>query len=161
MTAKGLREERRRTELAERRIVRRELVRHGWVVGALAVAFLASGAAGLIHEVVWVRLLGFVFRSRPIAELASAAAPWQRRSLALAIATGSLLFLSEPMKLYYSEPFWIKISCLALVVVFDFTLRKRAARGDASRLGARLAGLVSLALWSGVAWGGRWIGFSG
>jgi hypothetical protein len=122
------------------------------------VSFAALGGVVLLLN---LRLLGFVFRSRPIAELASAAAPWQRRSLALAIATGSLLFLSEPMKLYYSEPFWIKISCLALVVVFDFTLRKRAARGDASRLGARLAGLVSLALWSGVAWGGRWIGFSG
>jgi len=35
----------------------------------LALAFLASGAAGLIHEVVWVRLLGFVFG---VSELAMA-----------------------------------------------------------------------------------------
>jgi spermidine synthase len=39
------------------------------VVGALAAAFQLSGAAGLIHEVVWVRLLGFVFG---VSELAMA-----------------------------------------------------------------------------------------
>ncbi len=38
-------------------------------MGALALAFLVSGAAGLIHEVVWVRLLGFVFG---VSELAMA-----------------------------------------------------------------------------------------
>jgi hypothetical protein len=122
------------------------------------VSFAALGGVVLLLN---LRLLGFVFRSRPIEELASAAVPWQRRSLALALATGSLLFLSEPMKLYYSEPFWIKISCLALVVAFDFTVRRRATRASAGGFSARLAGLVSLALWSGVAWGGRWIGFSG
>ena len=68
-TAKVSRQERRRAELAERRHVRHSHGRAGWVVGALAVAFLVSGAAGLIHEVVWVRLLGFVFG---VSELAMA-----------------------------------------------------------------------------------------
>ena len=52
-------------------------------------------------------------------------------------------------------------STLALVVVFDFTIRTRATRGSASGAMAQLAGLVSLVLWSGVAWGVRWIGSSG
>ena len=69
-TAKVTRQERRRAELVERRAVRHA---HGarthWVVLALAGAFLFSGAAGLIHEVVWVRLLGFVFG---VSELAMA-----------------------------------------------------------------------------------------
>jgi hypothetical protein len=122
------------------------------------VAFATLGGAVLFLD---LRLLGWLFHSQPVARLAEAVGPWQRGSLALAVATGSLLFLSEPMKLYHSEPFWIKISCLALVVVFDFTVRSRATRGNASGLGARLVGLISLVLWSGVAWGGRWIGFSG
>jgi spermidine synthase len=63
------RQERRRAELVERRTVRRERSHRTWVVGALAAAFLFSGAAGLIHEVVWVRLLGFVFG---VSELAMA-----------------------------------------------------------------------------------------
>jgi spermidine synthase len=32
-----------------------------WVVPVLAVVFLCSGSAGLVHEVVWARLLGRVF----------------------------------------------------------------------------------------------------
>jgi spermidine synthase len=38
-----------------------------WVVPALAVAFLLSGSAGLVHEVVWVRLLGLVFGATSLA----------------------------------------------------------------------------------------------
>ena len=69
-TAKVTRQERRRAELVERRAVRHAHgARSGWVVAALAGAFLFSGAAGLIHEVVWVRLLGFVFG---VSELAMA-----------------------------------------------------------------------------------------
>ncbi len=122
------------------------------------VAFAALGGAVLLVN---LRLLGLLFRSHPVARLAEAARPWQRGSFALSLATGSLLFLSEPMKLYYSEPFWIKISCLALAVVFDFTVRRPVTRAGLSGVSGRLVGLVSLLLWSGVAWGGRWIGFSG
>jgi spermidine synthase len=59
--ADSSRSERRRAQLAERRSDRRERAYPKWVASALGVAFLLSGAAGLVHEVVWVRLLGFVF----------------------------------------------------------------------------------------------------
>ncbi len=38
-----------------------------WTVPILAVAFLLSGAAGLIHEVVWARLMGHVFGATSLA----------------------------------------------------------------------------------------------
>ena len=38
-----------------------------WTVPILAAAFLLSGAAGLIHEVVWARLLGHVFGATSLA----------------------------------------------------------------------------------------------
>ena len=60
-TADSSRRERRRAQIAERRGGRRERAHPRWVGTALGVAFLLSGAAGLVHEVVWVRLLGFVF----------------------------------------------------------------------------------------------------
>ena len=59
--ADSSRSERRRAQLAERRGERRERGHPKWVAPALGAAFLLSGAAGLVHEVVWVRLLGFVF----------------------------------------------------------------------------------------------------
>jgi spermidine synthase len=59
--ADSSRSARRRTQLAERRVERRERAAPKGISTALGVAFLLSGAAGLVHEVVWVRLLGFVF----------------------------------------------------------------------------------------------------
>jgi spermidine synthase len=38
-----------------------------WVVPALAVVFLLSGSAGLVHEVVWGRLLGHLFGATSLA----------------------------------------------------------------------------------------------
>jgi hypothetical protein len=67
------------------------------------------------------------------------------------------------MKAYYSFAFWIKMASLALVLLYTFTLRRRITRNDSildrPRM-ARLAAIASLTLWFGVAWGGRWIGFS-
>jgi hypothetical protein len=125
------------------------------------VAFAVLGGTVLIVD---LRLLGFLFREQPVARLADNVFPWQRGSLAVALSSGVLLFFSESMKLYYSDPFWVKIACLALAIAFHFTVRLRVAmaeEGTMRPLFRRLAALVSLALWSGVAWGGRWIGFSG
>ena len=125
------------------------------------VAFAALGGTILLVD---LRLLGLLFRSQPAGRLVEDVRPWQRASLAAALASGSLLFLSEPMKLYYSGPFWVKIACLVPAILLTFTVRPRVARADEPGKGpfrSRLAAIVSIALWSGVAWGGRWIGFSG
>jgi spermidine synthase len=66
-TARPSRRQRRRAEIVERRAERRTPPRRDLVVPALAVAFLLSGSAGLIHEVVWSRLLGHVFGATSLA----------------------------------------------------------------------------------------------
>jgi hypothetical protein len=110
-----------------------------------------------------LRLLGAGLVKQPVAQLAAAVEPWLLGSLVLMITTGSLLFLSEATKAYYSFPFWVKMASLVLALLFTFTVRRRVTRAD---LGAdrpllgRTVALVSLTLWFGVAWGGRWIGFS-
>ncbi|TMA60935.1 MAG: hypothetical protein E6J75_00115, partial [Deltaproteobacteria bacterium] len=63
--AKPARRERRRAELAERKSEPR--VRSDGTVRTLGVAFLVSGAAGLMHEVVWSRLLSHVFGATSLA----------------------------------------------------------------------------------------------
>src|SRR6185369_7408493 len=60
------RQTRRQDQLAERRQQTRRSARvlrdrEPWLVPVLGGAFLVSGAAGLIHEVVWTRLLGHLF----------------------------------------------------------------------------------------------------
>jgi uncharacterized membrane protein YhdT len=113
--------------------------------------------------IVDLRLLGLGLRSRPVEEIAAQARPWMLGSLALMFASGSLLFLSEATKCYYSFPFWFKMSSLLLAILFTFTIKSRVIGNNVDQkhpLLAKATGLVSLGLWFGVAWGGRWIGFS-
>jgi len=113
--------------------------------------------------IVDLRLLGVGLSRQPVAQLSGAVEPWLLGSLALMFTSGIPLFLSEAIKLYYSIPFWVKMTSLLLALLFTFTVRRRVTRtgltSDRPLLG-RLTALISLGLWFGVAWGGRWIGFS-
>jgi uncharacterized membrane protein YhdT len=109
------------------------------------------------------RLLGIGLRSQSTEHVAEQARPWMLGSLALMIASGGLLFLSEATKCYYSFPFWFKMCSLALAIVFTLAVKTRLIQKGLDLrfpLLGKLAALVSLGLWFGVAWGGRWIGFS-
>ena len=125
------------------------------------VAFAVLGGTVLVTD---LRLLGVAMRTQPTAQVAREARPWLLGSLLVMITSGVLLFLSEAIKCYYSFPFKVKITCLLLAIVFTWTLHKRVALADDATIGpikGRLAAVISLALWGAVAWGGRWIGFSG
>jgi hypothetical protein len=125
------------------------------------VAFSVLGGAVLLMD---LRLLGLVMRTQPAARIARDSRPWLAGSLAVMMASGILLFLSEAVKCYYSFPFKVKMISLFLAIVFTWTLHRRVAVAEEGRFGAlqgRLVALVSLVLWGAVAWGGRWIGFSG
>ena len=79
------------------------------------------------------------------------------------LTTGILLFLAEAIKCYYSLAFAVKMTSLLLAIIFTFTVRRKVALADEGRVGplwGRLVAVVSVALWSGVGIGGRWIGFS-
>lgn len=110
-----------------------------------------------------LRLLGLGLKDRAVSELALDARPWMLTGLAIMIVTGIPLFLSEPIKLYYSTAFWIKITTLPIALAFAFTVRARVALADPVHGTARrqqLVGALSIALWVTVAVAGRWIGFS-
>ena len=120
---------------------------------------VTAGAVLLVD----LRLLGFGLGRQPVPQLAKDAEPWLMGSLALMFASGIPLFLSESIKCYYSFAFWLKMISLFLVLLFTFTVRRRVTRTvdtSARPLVGKVVALVSLALWGGVGWGGRWIGFS-
>jgi hypothetical protein len=124
---------------------------------------LALSVVGGAVLIVDLRLLGFGLHTQPIADLAREARPWLAGSLIVMLVTGVGLFLSEPMKCYASAAFAVKMICLALAIVFTFTVRTKVTMAGEGRVRPRwlkLVALVSLALWFGVAASGRWIGFS-
>ena len=113
--------------------------------------------------VVDLRLLGVGLRKQSAAQLWANTQPWLLGSVTLMFASGVPLFLSESIKCLYSFAFWVKMTSLFLVLLFTFTVRRRVITKGLSaerpQLG-RLTALTSLVLWFGVAFGGRWIGFS-
>jgi hypothetical protein len=124
-------------------------------------ALAVIGGAVLIVD---MRLLGFGLKKTSVAELARDAQPWVTGSLILMLITGICLYASEATKCYASAAFWIKMVSLLLAMAFTYTVKKRVAAGDEKTYSLatnKLVGLVSLVLWFGVAWGGRWIGFGG
>jgi len=113
--------------------------------------------------IVELRLLGAGLTRQPVAQLAAGAQPWLFGGVTLMFASGIPLFMSESIKAYYSFAFWIKMASLFLVLLYTFTLRRRVTGTNLVTnrpLLARSLAVMSLSLWFGVAWGGRWIGFS-
>jgi hypothetical protein len=111
--------------------------------------------------VVDMRLLGTGLRKSPISELGTQAHPWLVGATILMLATGVLLWISEPIKLYYNDSFWWKVRALPFALIFTYTIRRRVVRvATEANTRTRLVGIVSLALWFTVAAAGRWIGFS-
>ena len=109
-----------------------------------------------------MRLLGLGLRAQPAAKLTRELQPWMAGALAGMIATGIPMFLSEAIKCYYSPPFWYKMGLLVVAAIFAFTVRRKVATAEPGRVPmflVRLTAVVSLALWFGVGFAGRWIAF--
>jgi uncharacterized protein DUF6644 len=124
-------------------------------------ALAVIGGAVLIVD---MRLLGLGLKKTSVAQLARDAQPWMTGSLIVMLASGIALYSSEATKCYQSPAFWIKMISLLLAMIFTYTIRRRTAAADdqgISPLASKSVGVLSIALWFMVAWGGRWIGFGG
>ena len=129
-----------------------------------SIHLLALATIGGAVLLVDMRLLGLGLRQQTVRDVARYAQPILVSSLIVLLLTGFGLFVSEAIKCYYSTPFWIKMTSLALAMLFTFTIKRKATltgTGTAGPAMLRVVALVSLVLWFGVAASGRWIGFSG
>src|SRR6266853_2736008 len=120
---------------------------------------LVAGSVLLVD----LRLLGVGLSKQPAAQLWAGARPWLLGGVTLMFASGIPLFLSASIKCLYSFAFWVKMTSLFLVLLFTFTVLRRVTQMDLTSdrtVQGRVTALISLVLWFGVAWGGRWIGFS-
>jgi putative copper export protein len=122
----------------------------------LALALL-GGSVILVD----LRFFGLGMTQKPLPELSRDIQPWLRLSLAVMLASGFLLFMSEAAKMYTNEAFRFKMFFLALALIFTFAVHPRFTRTEekGSRITGRLVALTSMALWACVGLGGRAIGF--
>jgi hypothetical protein len=123
---------------------------------------LGLGVLGGAVLIVDLRLLGFGLIGKTPAYVLEQARPWHLAAIAVMFTTGIPLFLSEAVKCYWSDAFWVKMAALVLALLFTFGVRNRWVRSHPELPPWQSKGIAvcSVALWLTVAAAGRWIGFS-
>ena len=117
--------------------------------------------------IVDLRLLGLASRRRPFTRVTADVLKWTWLAFALTVATGLLMFTTRADVYFHNVYFRLKMGLLALagvnMLVFELTTGRRAATWDHDEIpprAGRVAAALSLALWIGVIFMGRWIGFT-
>jgi len=123
---------------------------------------IGLGVLGGTILVLNLRLLGISFRSERTSDLAKDVRPWTIGSLVVMLVSGFLLFSTEAVKMYGNWAFRWKMIFLVSAILFTFTIHRKVASSDESRIAPMwriFVALLSLLLWSGVGLGGRAIGY--
>lgn len=138
-----------------------------WVYPILNVLHCAGIllVAGTI-VVVDLRLLGLGLRRQPVSSVVGQVVPWALFGFGFMAVTGSLLALSEPVRLYKSLFFPWKLAFLALAglnaLCFHLGVYRGVSGWDlncATPARARMAGIVSIVCWICVIAAGRAVGY--
>jgi Family of unknown function (DUF6644) len=117
--------------------------------------------------VVDLRLLGLASTRRPVSRVSSGILPLTWGAFAVAVASGSLLFISNATK-YLENGYFVAKIFLILAAGLNMAIFHGISAKDLPRwehqttppLSARLAGGLSILLWVSVVACGRWIGFT-
>lgn len=117
--------------------------------------------------VINLRLLGLGRRGRPVSRLVRTLVPCMYFSLVLLLITGIVQTITEPVRQFITPAFWWKMFMIVVVVWvtqwFSRSVRENPAKWDSVATRPRIApviALVSLALWIGIIYCGRFIAYT-
>jgi Family of unknown function (DUF6644) len=131
-----------------------------WAFPVCEILHILGFAIGIgTITMVDLRLLGIGMKKESSADLWKDTFPWTLAGLALALITGPLIFSSDPNMYLRNASFRFKLTALALAIIFNYTIHRWVALKQASGGVAVLTGVVSLALWVSVIFGGIFIAF--
>jgi hypothetical protein len=108
-----------------------------------------------------LRLVGVAYRGTPFSEVQARLFPWQMVGMGVTSLAGLLLLYMQPMRYFGKVLYWIKIALIVLAgvnaLLFHFTTYRSVAKWDTAGppLGAKVAGVLSLAMWACIVAFGR------
>jgi hypothetical protein len=139
----------------------------GWIVPTVqTVHILAIAAVMSSVLMIDLRLLGILGRDQPLARVSERFLPVIWWTLPILLATGILMIIGEPVRSLESPVFQLKMALL--VVAMIVTLSYQVALGSdpsfwdlsiGRREGARIIAVLSLLVWAGIVFAGRWIAY--
>jgi hypothetical protein len=131
-----------------------------WLFPAIeSTHLLALALLGGSVLIMALSILGWGLKT-PVAELYKSAHRYMNGAVIVLLLTGVLLGISEPVKLYGRQAFWVKMISLAIALLLTyFAFNPLIKRGAAGASVGSIA-VLTIAAWLTVAMAGRWIGFS-
>ena len=140
----------------------------GWVIPTVQTIHILSVAVLFSSAVlVDLRLWRALQRDVPLADVARRFLPTIWPVLLILLITGSLLIVAEPRRSLLNTSFYIKMTLLAFAVLLTAGLQwsLRAApefwdKDRGRRVAGRFAATVSILVWCGILFAGRWIAYT-
>src|SRR3984893_1070751 len=140
----------------------------GWIIPSLQTIHILSvavvfSAAILVDLRIW-RLLD---RDAPLPELARRFLPTIWPVLLVLLVTGSLLIIGEPRRSLLNSTFYLKMALLVVAILLTIGLQRSISSSPNSwdrdrwrRIAGRFAATVSILVWCGILFAGRWIAYT-
>ena len=131
-----------------------------WLFPAIeSTHLLALALLGGSILIMALSILGWGLKT-PVAELYGSAQRYLNGAVIVLLITGVLLGVSEPVKLYGRQAFWVKMISLAIALLLTYFAFNPLIKRGASATSLRSITVLTIASWLMVAMAGRWIGFS-
>ena len=140
----------------------------GWIIPTLQTIHILSVAvvfssAILVDLRIW-RLLG---RDEPLPEVARRFLPAIWPVLLILLITGSLLIIGEPRRSLLNSTFYLKMALLAVAILLTAALQWTISsspnfwdRDRTRRIAGQIAATISIMVWCGILFAGRWIAYT-
>lgn len=144
----------------------------GWIIPALQTIHILGVAVLFSSAIVLdLRIWRLLQRDAPVAEVARRFIPVMWPVLLILLITGSLLIIGEPRRSLLNTTFYLKMALLAVALTLTGALQwwlssapeaadKDWERDRGRRIAGRLAATVSILVWCGILFAGRWIAYT-
>ena len=138
-----------------------------WIIPTVQTVHILSISIVMASVVMLnMRILGFNSKQQPLAAAARRYVPWVWITLIVLLLTGSTLIVGEPARSLQNPAFLLKMGMLLMVLLLLFVFQKGLRKDDmywertrTRRTGVRTLAIVSLGLWAGIVFAGRWIAY--
>jgi hypothetical protein len=140
----------------------------GWIIPTLQTIHILSVAVVFSSAIlVDLRIWRLLERDVPLPEVARRFLPTIWPVLLILLTTGSLLIVGEPKRSLLNSTFYLKMALLAVAIVLTVGLQRSISsspnfwdRSRARRVAGRFAASVSMMVWCGILFAGRWIAYT-
>jgi hypothetical protein len=140
-----------------------------WIIPTVqTIHILAISAVMGAIVLVDLRLLGVAMRSQPAADVARRLLPHVWYALIVLLTSGAILITGEPGRSLLNPAFALKMSLLAISIIMTIFLQRSARQSTPfwnlqpnHRAAPTMVAVISLALWVGILFAGRWIAYAG